>query len=39
MLKVRLIAPVSELVAEPGIREGAILVIHKESEIAASRAV
>ena len=39
MLKLRLIAPIAELVSETGIREGTAPIIHKESKVAAGRAV
>jgi hypothetical protein len=39
MLKVRLIAPIPELVSETGIREGTAPIVHKESKVAAGRAI
>ena len=39
MLKLRLVAPVAELVAEPGVRERTAPIVHKESQVAASRAI
>ena len=39
MAKLRLVAPITELVSESGVGEGTAPIVHKESQVATSRAI